>query len=242
MVFNNDSNGQDLCTLCDDMVNTTVYLYPLVEKARAANKTNRMVWAMIFDAYGGWQYDDSNNIADLPIATTILNVGQSDYDIPSAAITIRDVEIFPSATSTIYQKLIEITQENITELGLSEASIFTSTGVPRYYRPIGSSIKLYPAPNYTLAASLRVTFDRGSTSFLPTGSDTRQPGFASEFHEVISVGMALEYARRNALSAVQDIQADMNGFISRIKAYYNARFQEKFPGRLNVYDATSEYI
>lgn len=242
MVWNNATNGNDLCTLADDMVNTTVSLYPLTEKARAANKTNRMVWAMIFDAYGGWQYDDSNNTVDFPIATTTLNVGQADYDLPSTAITLRDVEILPSSTATVYQKLIEITQENITELGLSEASLFTSTGVPRYYRPIGSSIKLYPAPNYTVSSSLRSTFDRGSTSFAPTGNDTQQPGFAPEFHEVISVGMALEYARRNALSAVQDIQADMNGFINRIKAYYNARFQEKFPGRLNVFDATSEYI
>lgn len=241
MVFNGDSNGQDLCTLADDMVNTTVSLYPLAEKARAANKTNRMVWVMIFDAYGGWQYDDSNNTTDFPIALASLNVGQADYDLPPTAITVRDVEILPSSTSTVYQKLIEITQENITELGLSEASLFTSTGVPRYYRPIGSSIKLYPAPNYTISSGLRATFDRGSTAFLPTDT-TKQPGFAPEFHEVISVGMALEYARRNALSAVQDIQADMNGFISRIKAYYNARFQEKFPGRLNVFDATSEYI
>ena len=241
MIYNGDSNGQDLCTLCDDMVNTTVTLYPLAEKTRAANKTNRMIWTIIFDAYGGWQYDDSNNTTDFPIALTSLNVGQADYDLPSTALTVRDVEILPSSTATVYQKLIEITQENITELGLSEASIFTSTGVPRYYRPIAGSIKLYPAPNYTVANSLRVTFDRGSTAFLPS-STTQQPGFAPEFHEVIAVGMALEYARRNALSAIQVIQADMEDFKRRIKMYYNARFQEKFPGRINVFDATSEYV
>lgn len=240
MVYNSDSNGADLCTLCDDMVNTTVTLYPLTQKTRAANKTLRMIWAWIFDAYGGWEYDDANNTSDFPIAVTSLNVNQVDYDIPPTSLTVRGVEILPQG-GTVYQHLIELTEELITEQGLSEASLFTSSGVPLYYRPIGSSIKLYPQANYTQANSLRVTFDRGSTTFVPTDT-TKQPGFASEFHEAVAVGMALEYAKANALSALTFLQGDMGGYMQRIKAYYSARYQEKFPSQITVSDMTSEYI
>ena len=240
MVYNGDSNGQDICTLTDDICNTTVTLYPLAEKTRAANKTSKAVWAWIFDAYGGWEYDDSNNTTDLPIALTGLNINQSDYDVPPTALTVRGVEILPFG-GTVFQHLKELTEEILTERGISEASLFTASGVPLYYRPIGNSIKLYPSANYTQTGSLRVTFDRGSTSFIPTDT-TKQPGFASEFHEIISVGMSLEYARRNALSSLQGIMADYMDFKNRITKYYSSRYQEKFPARITVSDMTIEYI
>lgn len=239
MVFNGDSNGQDLCTLCDDEVNTSVTLYPLTEKTRSANKTLREVWSWIFDAYGGWEYDDSNN-SNLPIATADINVNQLDYDVPTTSLTIRAVEILPQ-NGTVFQHLEEITEEWITERGLSEASLFTSTGMPRYYRPIGNSIKIYPAANYSQTASLRVTFDRGSSAFLPSDT-TKQPGFASEFHEVIAFGMAREYARRNGLTSFNVLENEMNKFERRIKDYYSSKFKEKFPSRINVFDATSDYL
>ena len=240
MVYNGDSDGQDIVSLCDDFVNTDPIKYPIKEKTRAANKTLRKIWTWIFDAYGGWLFDDANNTTDFPIATANLVASQQDYDVPPSSLTIRGVEILP-ANSTVYQRLIEITEEDMIENMISEGSLFTTPGIPLYYRPLGNSIKLYPTPSTNVTAGIRVTFDRGSIAFAST-STTQQPGFVSEFHETVAVGMALEFSRRNALSSFTFLQDDMNRSERAIKDYYSARFQEKFPGRLTVFDDTREYM
>lgn len=240
MIYNGDADKQDLINLADDFVNSNIATYPLDAKTRAANKTLRKIWSWIFGAYGGWQFDDANNTANLPIAQATLTTGQGDYDIPPTSLTIRGVDVLPQG-SAIYQPLKEITEEEIKQRLLSEASFFTSTGTPRYYRPIGSSIKLYPAPNYTAANGIRVTFDRGSVAFASTDT-TKQPGFASEFHECVAVGIGLEYARRNALQSFEFLQDDMNKFEIAIKDYYSQRYKEKFPAKVRIMDLTRDYL
>jgi hypothetical protein len=239
MVYNGDSDNQDLVSLCDDFVNTNSVTYPIKEKTRAANKALRKIWSWIFAAYGGWEFDDSNN-TNFPIATTTLTANQQDYDIPTGSLTVRGVEILLQG-GTVYQRLYPLNEEQLTENGISEASFFTTAGVPLYYRVIGQSIKLYAAPNYTITSGLRVTFDRGSIAFAST-STSQAPGFASEFHEAVAVGMAIEYARRNNLSGdFSFLQQDMNEYQRNIKDYYSSRYQEKFPSRLTVFDSTVEY-
>ena len=110
-----------------------------------------------------------------------------------------------------------------------------------YYRPMGSSIKIYPSSSYSITNGLRLTFDRGSMVYASTDT-TKQAGFTSEFHEVVAVGMAIEYARRNALASYDFLQGDMNIYERNIKDYYSARYQEKYPSRINVNDETQQYI
>ena len=240
MIYSGDSDKQDIVSLCDDLVNTNSLTYPLQAKARAANKTLRKIWTFIFDAYGGWQFDDNNNTTNLPIAVATLNPSQQDYDIPPTSLTVRGVEILPQ-NGTQYQQLTEVTEEYLKQYTLSEGSFMSLPGVPMYYRPIGSSIKLYPPANYTISNGIRLTFDRGSVAFASTDT-TKQPGFASEFHECVSVGMALEFARRNALASFSFLQDDMNKFETAIKAYYSKRYQERFPSKISVPDLTNQYL
>lgn len=240
MIFNGNSDGQDLCTLTDDYVSTNTLTYPLTKKARAANKTTRMAWSWIFNSYGGWEYDDSNNTTNFPIAATTLSVGQVDYDLPPGSLTVRGVEILLNG-GTVYQRLLPLNEETLIDNRISEASFFTSNGAPLYYRVIGSSIKIYPPTNYTIANGMRVTFDRGSVAFAST-STTQQPGFASEFHEAVAIGMALEYAKQNHLSYADDLQVDLDKYERSIRKYYTQRYQEKFPARMTVADTTNEYL
>jgi hypothetical protein len=238
MQFNLSSTGDDLCTLTNDFVNTNSVTYPLAKKARSANMTLKKIWFAIFNAYPGWEFDDRNN-SDLPIATTPLVTGQQNYSLPSEAFTIRGVSIQVQNNTTTWQTLLPLTEELLTQIGVSEASLFTSNGTPIYYRPIGSVIKLYPSPNYSQTAALRVTFDRGISTFLPTDS-TKQPGIDSEFHEMVAVGMALEYARINATSNFPLINQQWNEWEKRLSQLYSSRYQERFPTRINVQDVTRQ--
>lgn len=242
MVFNNDPNENDLCTIADDYANTSDLTFPLVKKARFANKVTKNIWTWIYKAYGGWQYDNSENTT-LPIALTAINSGQVDYDVPEEAKTIRGIDILPSATATVYQPLTLITEEEIRDMGQAEASFLsTSTGVPRYYRPIGKSIKFYPAANYSVANGIQITVDRNENTFTAIGNDTRQPGFDANYHEAVGVGMALEYAKINHLSSQRGLQADMDKFEQAIKLDYSSRLQQKYPARLTTRDEVESYL
>ena len=238
MQFNSNVNQQDLCTLTNDMLNSNNTTYSLADKARQANLTLKKIWFMIFDAYSGWQFDDRNN-ANLPIATTNLVSGQQDYSLPSEAFTIRDIELMP-VNGTVFQVLQPLTQELINQYGLSEGSLFTSNGTPIFYRPIGGVIKLYPTPNYSGTNALRVTFDRGISTFVPTDT-TKQPGIDSEFHEMVAVGMSLEYARRNSTSNFQFINEQWQDWSLKLAKDYLRRFTERFPPRMTVVDQTRQY-
>lgn len=237
MVYNGDSDKQDICSVADDFANTSVLTYPLQEKTRSGNRYLRMFWAIIFDVYGGWQYDDSNN-TNFPIVTGSLTANQSDISLPTGALTVRGVDIIPTG-STVYQKLVELTEEMIRDNGISEASLFTATGIPMYYRPIGSSVKLYPTPNATM--TVRMTYDRGSVAFISTDT-TKQPGFASEFHEAIALGMAYDYAVRNALPSVSLLAQELDKAKKTIEKYYLKRYQEMYPPIMRQSDETRIYI
>lgn len=239
MQYNGATNGQDIVTRCDDLANSTPVTYPINEKTRAANAVLAVVWSWILDAYNGWQLDDTAS-TDFPVATTTLNQSQQFYDIPNGAQTIRGLEVLP-AGGTVYQKVSPITEEEITQSGLAEASFMMNGGIPVYYRPMGNSIKLYPTPNYTQAAGLRVTYDRGLQDFVPTDT-TKQPGFASQFHEVVPTGMALDFAVRHNLPQYATLQAQYDRQQMAIKQFYSKRYQEMYPNVIKMADLTQQYI
>lgn len=237
MRYNSDTDGQDLVSFCDDLVNTNSITYPIKEKTRAANKTLRRIWAVIFEHYGGWQYDDSNNTTNFPEAVTSLNATQSDYLLPTEALSVRGVDI---KVNNLYTPLVPITEERLKENGQSEESFLPQNGTPLYYYLKANSVVLYPAANTTIANGLRVSFDRGSVAFTSTDT-TKQPGFASEFHEAVAVGMALEYAKRNNVSAFTSLQADMDRYERDIGNFYSKRHQGMFPATIRLKDVTLEY-
>lgn len=232
-------NFSTLITYANQLLNTTNTVYSLSEKARDANITLKKIWSIIYDSYPGWEFDDRNN-ADLPIAYTAMVADQKNYSLPSDAFNIRDVEILPE-NSTTFQKLVPITQELINQYGVSEESMFTSTGTPIYYRPIGSVIKLYPSPNYSQADSIRLTYDRGMSIFVDTDT-TKEPGIDTQFHEMVAIGMALEFSNRNVTGAINPFRETWGLWEKDMRQFYTRRYQERFPPRITVNDATRNYI
>ena len=236
MQYNSGADEQDIVSLTNDLANTDNVVYPLVQKTRAANKTLRKIWSWIFEAYGGWIYDDSNNI-DFPSATTQIVSSQQDYSIPSEALTVNDLEVKDSSGN--WYDLKPITSEEIDKLQ-AEKEFFKTNGLPIYYLMISGSFKLFPTPNYTQAASLRISFDRGATTFT-SGDTTKTPGFVSQFHDAVAVGMALEWAREKGLNdLLQGLYADWRRYELDIKKFYTVRYYEKYPKRIKVLDVVRE--
>jgi hypothetical protein len=238
MIYNNDTDGQDIVSLANDFASADNNNFPIKQKTRFANKSLRTIWSWIFSVYGGWLYDDSNN-TDFPSATTTLNINQTNYGIPTGALTIRAVDVKLNNGGTVWQRLEKITEEQIRQMQ-SEPQFLSVPGQPMYYEPYGNSIKIYPPANYTQTASLRVSFDRGSVAFASTDT-MKTPGFASEFHEGVAIGMANDFCTVKKLSQAQGVMAEWQLFERKVKAYYSQRFQEMFPARMTILDSVREY-
>lgn len=170
----------------------------------AINSAYRRVVSLILQSDGRWQWDDANN-TDLPIATATITSGQQDYALAVAHIKVLRVEVKGDG-GTYFSKLDPI------DVADGEFIIDNTTvGPPQYYDVLGNSIFLYPIPNYTQTASLKVYFQRGPDEFtsgqVTTG--TKIPGFNSLYHDLIPLWVAHEYCIENGLPSA-------NGYMNEI--------------------------
>lgn len=233
--FNSETNGQDLCTYTDDMLGTNSTSYPLAQKSRAANEGNRIIWSWIFESYGGWLYDD-RNLVDLPEATTNLVSAQSFYTLPTDSAALMGVSFL---LGSVWTPLEPVTLEQIQDKGLSESQFLSTNATPIYYRPLANGFKIYPASNVTTSLGLKAYLSRDISIFTPSDTN-KSPGFNQEFHEALTVFMALQYAKRKTLKVKDDLLLDWQSYEQRIKKHYSQRFQELFPSRITVADAVAE--
>ena len=54
MIYNGDTNNQDLVSLLNDLTGMDNNVYTLNAKTRDTNTANRTIWSWIHEAYGGW--------------------------------------------------------------------------------------------------------------------------------------------------------------------------------------------
>jgi len=139
---------------------------------------------------GGWKFDDSN-YNDLPIATATLVNGQQTYTLPTTAFDIERVEVKDSNGDFV--KINPIKKERISD-AMSE---FRETnGMPEYYYLLNGMLFLYPAPDatkVTVTNGLKLYIARNVSEFT-TSDTTKEPGFNTSCHSLISYGSALDYA------------------------------------------------
>lgn len=247
MQYNGENNNQDICTFADDLVGTDDSTYPLEKKTRAANQAMRMIWTWIWDAFGGWVYDDNNN-ADLPDSTATLSSGQSIYTLPIETQHLLGVAV--KNTGGTWSKLTPISQTYLLQ-HQAEPEFYETDSIPQYYVPVGNTIKLYPAPNYTQTASLGVWTSRDISGFDPDDT-TKKPGFDSIFHEAVPTFMALRHADINQLSVKTDLAKDWDGneavtgveggYKKAIKKHYQQKFRELYPPTFKHQDSVQEFM
>jgi len=190
-------------------------------------------------SYGGWQYEDGNQ-TDLPNATTTITADQVSYSLPNGSLTVRGVEVKNEDGN--WSVVHPITEEQIRERQ-AVGEFYNTSNHPLYYQLVGQTIRLYPASDYTQAASLKVSFDRGSVAFASSDT-TATPGFASEYHDIIPIGASLEYLKikQPGGGTIAQLQRDYLLLENNIKQYYSSKFSEMFPPRLTVKDQARDNI
>jgi hypothetical protein len=238
MQYNSHATNQDCVSMLNDLTGMDNNVYSLEAKTRDMNRANRTIWTWIHEAYGGWTYDDKNNTSDFPSATAAVVANQQDYSVPSEALTVIGVEI--KNTGGTWQKLTPLTVEQIQDVQ-AEAEFMKTASQPQYYRVVANSVKLYPATSYSQAASIRVIYDRETSSFATTDT-TKTPGFDSVFHEAVPVGAAYFFSSYKTIPQAQNLASQWLDYEKRIKQHYSSRFKQMFPPRITARDVVTEYM
>lgn len=200
--------------------------FPVADIVLSANNAVEHVVSLINRADQRWQFDDFNQ-TDLPIATATITANQQDYALSSAFLTVDRVEV--KDTSANWTLLTPIDQQLLKrDRAAALAAYRNTTGTPLEYDVASTSVFLYPIPNYTQAASLKVYFTRGPIAFV-VGDTSAQPGFPSIFHELIPLWVAYDYAVANNLPTATGFMTSIQLKEKNLNDFYQGRERDIRP-------------
>jgi hypothetical protein len=229
MTFNDTSTNLGICQEVDDICKTTTASYPVAAKARRANSAMADFTGIALNSDDRWSFDDTN-YTDIPIGTTDLVDGQDDYSIDSDFLKVTKVELKDENGDWV-----ELTPYDRNDVKL----VLDEEGTPEYYDKFANSIILYPKPDYSQTASLRVSFQRDGSYF--TASDTtKEPGIPSLFHKYIALKVAESYLRDNKKENYVSVRNEIQKYEEeKIPEYYSKRNKDERPtisgARINCY-------
>ena len=155
--------------------------------------------SLIMQADNRWQFDDTNQ-TDFPIGTTTLTASQADYALAVTHVRIERVEVKDEEGN--WHLLQPIDQSDVYDTSLTD--FLKTAGLPRFYDKTANSLVLYPKPDYTQSASLKVYFQR-PPSYFTTASTTAVPGFNSLYHRLVALYAARDYAVARGLKQKNDL-------------------------------------
>ncbi len=204
---------------------TNTTQYPLADFVRSVNNWSRRVDSWIWKNTGEWEYDDSN-YANLPFATTTVVDKQYDYQLPSTAKKVDRVEM--KDINGNWYKLKPFNKE-MTETAMSE--FYETAGKPIYYDLVGMSILLYPKPDtaqITATAGLKCYFSRDIVEFTLTDT-TASPGFDDNFHELLSIGAAIDYSNVIDQGRLTILNKQLESLKEELEQFYGSRHRELRP-------------
>jgi hypothetical protein len=117
------------------------------------------------------------------------------------------------------------------QLSMDPEEFYEDKGLPKYYDLVGRSILLYPAPDssdVTTTNGLKLFLSRKTVHF-SSSATSREPGFASSFHRVLSIGAAKDFCVVHKPERVNDLEKEIINYKSDIQEFYGARHRDMMP-------------
>ena len=199
MVFSDTTTRQGLLQEVEDLTGvgaTGISGNPILLQTFTRNINNWYLRAVgwLLESSHKWQFDDSN-YTDLPRATADLVADQRDYTLPAATaggnastfLRLLKLSVLDSSGLEVVLEHSDVDEARLNEM-------YSTSGIPRFYKLVGNSIKVYPAASATsttLTAGLIAYFER-SVDLFTTSDTTQQPGIPQLFHRILSLGAALD--------------------------------------------------
>lgn len=183
-----------------------------------------------------WQFGDENYTA-FPDYTEDLVNSQAEYQIDAFGasadekpLLIMGVEILDQNGD--YYVIRPITFQQIRSRRIAQSEFHEDDGRPEFYEKREHMIVLYPAPDngisVTLASGLKVFFLRRADIFTSAevSTGTKEPGFPSPWHDLLSWGPAYDYAVINGLPNANFFKAEYDKRLKEMLAFISRRNQD----------------
>lgn len=174
------------------------------------NRSYDKAVTIIMSCDGRWQFDDSN-YTDLPIGSTDIVSGQADYTLDIEHLDIIKIVALDTAGNQRIMTPLDIADPQMNYF--LQVSSSGNSGTPMYYDKHGSSLFLYPTPNYNKTAGLIVYFQRKPSYFAYTDT-TKSPGLNALFHRYLSLDASLDYVMFKQMT----VKNDLDGKVKEMEA------------------------
>ena len=220
MQFSDTTNDEGIVQEARWLVHANTTTFPTNDITRSVNRWFDSAVAIIFEADGRWQWDDSNEASEA-IYTDDLVSGTGSYSVLSSHLRVTRVEVLDADAKAI--RMVAIDQNDVSD---TLTDFLSTDGTPEFYDLIGNDIKLYPAPNYAETDGLRIYFQRAGSYFSNTDT-TKTPGFSPLFHRYLSLGAALDYATRNNLETRNRFKEELVEMEGKMQHFYNHRMKDE---------------
>lgn len=212
MQFNNVNSKNGLIQQCEiNLFGDNPFTQISGNTSRLAIFTNylneaisRYAHLALFSDYN-WEWDDRNQ-TDLPIGTTALVNGQQDYGIATEHSLITGVEIKDTAGN--WHALEELDERFFTENNTSISEYAKTPGQPYQYIKVANSILLFPAPDYSQSASLKVHFKRAPT-YYTVADTTKVQGFTEIHANYLSDYATYKYASNHSMDITNRLRNEI---------------------------------
>lgn len=214
--------------------------YPTADRTRNVNRWYLRAVDEMLKADAEWEFDDTDK-SDLPVLTTTLVASQEDYELPKSLTTnattlqggstaggilkIHSVEVKDAAG--IYQPLKQFDIRDLKGLSITEYK--KTAGMPSEYDIRGNTLFLKCPPaagSVTLSAGLKIYITREPYVFVAADT-TREPGFAEQFHRLLSYGASFDWFIAKAPNKAPGMKVLIDEMIAGLKAFYGSRNRDK---------------
>jgi len=181
-----------------------------------------------------WTYDD-NNHTDYPIGQGRLVANQEDYPIPLSYMYIEQVELKTEENVWVRLVSFDLNETRKNPQGISEGLPWgNEVGIPRYYRKLGQSLLLYPAPSWSDAGddetgtrSLRVHYKRPSTYF-EEATPEKEVGIPAIHAPYVYLSACATYAEDKAMESANGLRDKVTMYEQvKIPTFFGKRAQDR---------------
>ncbi len=222
MVFSDPTTSQGIVEETHFFANSTPTTYSINQITRNVNRALDRVAYLIQGADQLWQFDDQN-YSDLPIATTDLVADQTDYSIDQTFLKILKVEV-----ADANGKFYSIEPINVDDPNFRNVSENTTSGYPIRYDKNANSVLLYPAPNYSTTAGIKIYYQR-NMQYFETTDTVKEPGFNPQFHRILPLYAALDLCLSKDLPQTKNLEFKIEVLEKDLLDFYSNRGKDEPP-------------
>lgn len=238
MVFSDTSTNTGILQQTRKMMGVDATQWPTANIVASANNWLEYVAGYAIGADKRFQWDDTNHTA-LPIGTTNMTSGTSDYSFltdqqGNTILTLTRIDMLLNVTTDTWTTLDMIDQNDPLFYGIGLQQAFSSNATPVYYDKIADNIiRLYPTPNYSKTAGLKFYFQRTPSIFVAADT-TKAPGVPSTLHRGFVTASAYDGALTLGLPNLQAILSEREIERRNVVEYFTRRNNDDVKPRMTM--------